>query len=358
MSDDFSASLKRLHLGIGEPSLRALAVRSDIPESTISDWLAGNRVPRSAKKLRQLLLAMEQYGRLHGHTLPAGAVSVDQWTPLLAAARARQRSSAARGAEPIPERPSSDIVPPTPMTAAQQAAPVRAGVRDWRRRSLLGLGLASLLAAGYVMWPVRTGDVQIQGTMLPNCPAYYTQQSPAAALADATRTSWSPWPGGTLVADPAAGGLNPIIEVTAQTSSEESVILTAIKITNVVRKPLPTHGTTLAMGGCGAGQDARPFSVDLDRTPASVTAQQGLSPLTQFPFRIETNDPEVFMLYLSDTRSECWFTVEVDWVNAGKPGRTTISDDGRPFHVIGDGHWPGYMPGGGPASKDGLLRMG
>lgn len=338
--------------------MRVLAAHADIPESTISDWLTGSRVPRSSEKLRQLLTAMEQYGRHHGRTLPPGAVSLSQWNPLLTAARELQRRPASTRTEPSPKQIVPDAAALVPPTPARQAAPARAGIRHGRRNSLLGLGVASLLVAAYLMWPLRSGDVQIQGAMMPDCPAYFTQQSPSQALADATGSNWGPWPGGTLVATTTTGGLDPIIEVTAQTPSEESVILTAIKITNVVRKPLPSRGITLAMGGCGAGQDARPFSVDLDRTPASVTAQQGLSPLTRFPFRIETNDPEVFMLYLSDKQSECWFTVEVDWVNAGKPGKTIVSDGGKPFHVIGDGHWPGYMPGGGPGSKDGLLPLG
>jgi hypothetical protein len=152
--------------------------------------------------------------------------------------------------------------------------------------------------------------------------------------------------------------MKPIVEITAQTSSSESVLLMGLRVNVVKRSPLPKQGIVLESGGCGAGQDQRPFNVNLSQTPPSVTAVQGLAPLTQFPFRIESSDPEVFVLSLSDASDECWFTVEIDWVKGGKPGKTIIDDRGKPFHVMGIGGWPRYLPSGGPGSVGGFVRTG
>ncbi|WP_157881960.1 hypothetical protein [Streptomyces rubellomurinus] len=149
-----------------------------------------------------------------------------------------------------------------------------------------------------------------------------------------------------------------MIEVTAQTSSYESVLLMGVRVNIVKRGPLPKQGIVLGQGGCGAGQDERPFDVDLDPTPPKVIAVQGTKPLTQFPFRIEAADPEVFVLNISDTSDECWFTIELDWVKQGEPGTTVVDDRGKPFHVMGAGGRPRYVPGGGPTAVDGLVQGG
>lgn len=223
-----------------------------------------------------------------------------------------------------------------------------------RRNAFVAAAAIAALVSAYVWWSRQPGTVQIQGRAWSGCWGYYTQEPPTQALADETKAKWGPWPGGTLAAGDASASMPPTLEITAQTSSQESVILTGIRITSLVREPLPKSGITISQGGCGAGMDQRPFKVDLDRTPATLTPEQGSLPPTRFPYRIESIDPEVFTLDLSVTQSQCWFTVEVSWVNAGKAGSTIISDAGKPFHVIG-GKWPAYMPGGGPGAKDGLI---
>ncbi|MGW3231479.1 hypothetical protein [Kitasatospora sp. NPDC001095] len=240
----------------------------------------------------------------------------------------------------------------SPSSGLSDRKPTRSVARMVRRYGWLGILLALAIGAATTLWPSAGGDVHIQGRLIPACPEYYTLQAPGEAFVQAKGTNWAPWDGATLVA---SAPVKPVIEVTAQTSSHESVLLMGVRVSVVKRGPLPKQGIVLGQGGCGAGQDERPFDVDLDPTSPKVVAVQGTKPLTQFPFRIEAADPEVFVLNISDTLDECWFTIELDWVKQGEPGTTVVDDHGKPFHVMGAGGWPRYVPGGGPTAVGGLV---
>ncbi|MCC3770561.1 hypothetical protein, partial [Streptomyces sp. UNOC14_S4] len=139
------------------------------------------------------------------------------------------------------------------------------------------------------------------------------------------------------------------IDITNQTSSDEAVLLTGMHVRFRQRRPAPTTGITVADGQCGGAQTVRPFTTDLDRPSPVVVAEAdpggpgmpGHPPVT-FPFKILPGDPEVFELTAHDTGYDCVIAVEIDWVAAGKAGKTILDNDGQGFGVLATPGAPAY----------------
>jgi hypothetical protein len=131
-----------------------------------------------------------------------------------------------------------------------------------------------------------------------------------------------------------------VVDITSQTSSKEAVLLVGMRVLVLQRTAPPATGIAVAEGGCGTGVDVRPFRTDLNKTdspiiaeaapPSAMTNSPGHPPVT-FPYKISPNDPEVFELTLKNTTCFCAFAVEIDWVAAGKAGKTILSDGGQGF---------------------------
>ncbi|MGW3118510.1 hypothetical protein ACWDBW_15465 [Streptomyces sp. NPDC001107] len=126
--------------------------------------------------------------------------------------------------------------------------------------------------------------------------------------------------------------LGPVaVDITSQTSSKEAVLLVGMRVLDLQRKAPPTTGIAVADGGCGAGVDVRPFWADLDKSDPLIIAKAAAHPPVSFPYKISSSDPEVFKLTLENTTCFCAFAVEIDWVAAGKAGRTILDNGGRGF---------------------------
>jgi hypothetical protein len=148
-----------------------------------------------------------------------------------------------------------------------------------------------------------------------------------------------------LEAASVGGGL---IDITNQTSSGESVLLMGMRVLVLKRKPPPTTGIVVDLGaGCGSGVQIRPFSNDLNipNSPIIARAIQNGSSAATFPFKISPNDPEVFEIAVRDTTCDCRIAIEIDWVAAGKRGKTILDNGGEGFWIVAAPTVPTYTLG-------------
>lgn len=126
--------------------------------------------------------------------------------------------------------------------------------------------------------------------------------------------------------------LGPIaVDITTQTSAEEAVLLVGMRVLDLRRKAPPTTGIAVADGGCGSPADFRTFRADLDKTDPPIIAKAAKHPPVSFPYKISSKDPEVFELTVDNTTCFCAFAVEIDWVAAGKAGKTILDNGGSGF---------------------------
>lgn len=149
-----------------------------------------------------------------------------------------------------------------------------------------------------------------------------------------------------------------VIDITNQTSSRESVLLTGMRVLVLQRKPPPTSGIIVNSGGCGSGITARPFWTDLNKpnSPIIAEAVQGYPPVT-FPFKISPNDPEVFRLSLKDTTCDCRIAVEIDWVSGGKAGKTILNNGGPGFWIVAAPKVPTYELGSSCSTANSACQL-
>ncbi|GGO94722.1 hypothetical protein [Wenjunlia tyrosinilytica] len=126
--------------------------------------------------------------------------------------------------------------------------------------------------------------------------------------------------------------LGPVaVDITSQTSSKEAVLLVGMRVLDLERKDPPATGIAVADGGCGAAVDVRPFWTDLNKSDPPIIAKAAAHPPVTFPYKISSNDPEVFELTLENNTCFCAFAVEIDWVAAGKAGKTVLNNGGSGF---------------------------
>ncbi|MER8012504.1 hypothetical protein [Streptomyces sp. NPDC094149] len=126
--------------------------------------------------------------------------------------------------------------------------------------------------------------------------------------------------------------LGPVaVDITSQSSSKEAVLLVGMRVLDLQRKTPPATGIAVADGGCGAGVDVRPFWTDLDKSDPLILAKAAAHPPVTFPYKISPDDPEVFQLTVENSTCFCAFAVEIDWVAAGKSGKTILNNGGQGF---------------------------
>lgn len=149
------------------------------------------------------------------------------------------------------------------------------------------------------------------------------------------------------------------IDITNQTSSSESVLLMGMRVLVLQRKPAPTTGIVVSTGGCGSGIRVRPFSYDLDKTNSPIIAKafRGGPSAVTFPFKVSPNDPEVFRLAVRDTTCDCRIAVEIDWVVAGKAGKTLLNNGGAGFWIVAAPTVPAYKIGDGCGSPNSVCQL-
>ncbi|QHA02093.1 hypothetical protein GQF42_00805 [Streptomyces broussonetiae] len=154
-----------------------------------------------------------------------------------------------------------------------------------------------------------------------------------------------------------------VIDITTQTSSSEAVLLMGMRVLVLQRKAPPSTGIVVQDGQCGGAESVRPFWTDLDKPNSPIIAEAdpggpgdpGHPPVT-FPFKVLRNDPEVFELTSKDTTCFCTYAVEIDWVVAGKAGKTILNNGGSGFWVGAAPQLPAYKNPLQSANPNALIR--
>lgn len=144
--------------------------------------------------------------------------------------------------------------------------------------------------------------------------------------------------------------LGEAVEATIQGRTQQSVILTGMRVQVTSREPAPTHGIVVSYGECGGGVEVRNFDLDLSRTPPTYTAKPAdnfgkVTPAVKFPYKISLSDPEVFKLTPvkgCGPNKDCTYTVTLQWVADGKTGTTVLDNHGKGFRDLNPKDLPAY----------------
>lgn len=160
---------------------------------------------------------------------------------------------------------------------------------------------------------------------------------PGVVPAD-NREAWAAANGGI----PASGNY---YVVTLQGLKGHTVVVNGITV-DVVSRTEPPHGTYPYTGGQCGGLIPYRFSLDLDKTPVSVTAlgDDGfVAPGEEhrpvdLPHAISQSEPEVWHLAAVTTECDCEWTATLNWTSEGVEGHTPITNNGKPFRVAATTH--------------------
>jgi transcriptional regulator with XRE-family HTH domain len=156
--------------------------------------------------------------------------------------------------------------------------------------------------------------------------AYLLDRNPAEVPpppAEADAEGWVK----ALGAVPAKGQL---VEVTFQGTGASTVVLQALHVRVVNRKPRLPWKTYHMADGCGGGASSASFEVDLDRSQPSTRPTPGQH---NFPFKVSQSDPEVlYVTGFTSSHDVTWY-LELEWSSANSRGTLRIDDHGRPFRT-------------------------
>jgi hypothetical protein len=160
--------------------------------------------------------------------------------------------------------------------------------------------------------------------------------------ATAPKSDWAAAHGGV----PASGNY---AVLTIQGTSSNAVVLTGLRVKVVSRRPAVAGDYAHVPGQCG-GFTPRLFVADLDRQPVRAVPVAGYDgatgntiPAINFPFKVSSTDPEQLYVRVYMGDCDCDWTVEIDWVAAGRTGSSHVTDNGKPFRLTGLAAANGYL---------------
>ncbi|WP_097869338.1 helix-turn-helix domain-containing protein [Streptomyces sp. rh34] len=143
---------------------------------------------------------------------------------------------------------------------------------------------------------------------------------------------------------------NMLLQLTVQGTSREAVVLKGMNVRVVSRKaPLPWSAYLMG-NGCGSGIMPQTFASHLDAghpTLRPVPGRQGDTavPAVDFPYKVSSEDVEVFNLDMKAVGYDVTWYLELEWSSGGKEGTLRIDDHGKPFRTSGMKGRPEYMYG-------------
>ncbi|MFD5202921.1 helix-turn-helix domain-containing protein [Streptomyces sp. NPDC058375] len=143
---------------------------------------------------------------------------------------------------------------------------------------------------------------------------------------------------------------NMLLQLTVQGTSREAVVLKGMNVRVVSRKaPLPWSAYLMG-NGCGSGITPQSFASHLDAghpTLRPVPGRQGdiEVPAADFPYRVSSEDVEVFNLDMKAVSYDVTWYLELEWSSGGKEGVLRIDDHGKPFRLSGMKGRPEYVYG-------------
>ncbi|MFF3260917.1 helix-turn-helix domain-containing protein [Streptomyces sp. NPDC002932] len=177
------------------------------------------------------------------------------------------------------------------------------------------------------------------------CGQYYLLDEPAANVPP------PPVPQDTRGWARALGGVDGgqmRLELTVQGTSEQAVVLKDLNV-RVLNRSAPLKRSAFSMGeGCGSGIEPQSFDIGLDNSRPTLTpvaGQQGDKkvPAKDFPFRVSSNDVEVFDLDAHVEGHDVTWYLELEWSSGGQTGTLRIDDGGQPFRTSSIAGRPEYL---------------
>ncbi|MEI7029520.1 helix-turn-helix transcriptional regulator [Streptomyces pratensis] len=151
----------------------------------------------------------------------------------------------------------------------------------------------------------------------------------------------------------AYGGIdagNMLLQLTVQGTSRQAVVLNGLHVRVLSRDAPPPWSAYLMGNGCGSGITPQSFAADLDAghpSLAPVPGRQGDSVVAaaDFPFKVSSEDVEVFNLDLKAVDHDVTWYLELEWSSGGSTGTLRIDDHGKPFRTSGMEGRPEYVYG-------------
>lgn len=145
-------------------------------------------------------------------------------------------------------------------------------------------------------------------------------------------------------------GGNTLLQLTVQGTSREAVVLKGLYVRVLSRKaPLPWSAYLMG-NGCGSGIAPQTFASDLDAghpviTPVPGTQGDRVVPAVPFPYKVSSEDVEVFNLDMKTTGYDVTWYLELKWSSGGREGMLRVDDGGKPFRTSGMRGRPMYTYG-------------
>ncbi len=144
---------------------------------------------------------------------------------------------------------------------------------------------------------------------------------------------------------------NMLLQLTVQGTSREAVVLKGMHV-RVVSRMAPLPWSAYRMGnGCGSGITPQSFASHLDAgnpvlRPVPGTQGDIEVPAVDFPYKVSSEDVEVFNLDMKAVSYDVTWYLELEWSSGGKEGMLRIDDRGKPFRTSGMKGRPEYVYGG------------
>jgi len=132
------------------------------------------------------------------------------------------------------------------------------------------------------------------------------------------------------------------LEVAVQSTTDAAVLLQGVRVRVHQRRPTPVSGFLVTVPcECGAGGDVRTYRTSLDAVTPAVRPYGDTRGKAYYYVR--RDEPEVLAILVDDQECDCDFDLELEWLVAGREGRTVLDDGGRPFRMIGEKGLPHYV---------------
>ncbi|MFD5906685.1 helix-turn-helix domain-containing protein [Streptomyces microflavus] len=249
-------------------------------------------------------------------------------------APAVSRTSGAPASPSPSASPSASSDGPSDGPSAEPGAPGGPGTERSQDGTATGLGAPPAVTISSYNWEEPCGQF------------YLLDRGPegvAPPPAPQDRRGWARSYGGV------EGG-NMRLQLTAQGTSREAVVLKGLYVRVLSRKaPLPWSAYLMG-NGCGSGIAPQTFASDLDAghpviTPVPGTQGDRVIPAVPFPYKVSSEDVEVFNLDMKTTGYDVTWYLELKWSSGGREGMLRIDDGGKPFRTSGMRGRPMYTYG-------------
>ncbi|MFJ9121302.1 hypothetical protein ACIRJO_37975 [Streptomyces sp. NPDC102394] len=139
------------------------------------------------------------------------------------------------------------------------------------------------------------------------------------------------------------------IVITFQSASNESVLLTGLRVVSRQHSPNPQGGLIAvpSCGSCGGQTSVYYFITSLDDPAPSALPQdpktgKAIPGRTGFPLTLSQTDVDVLLLTVNDAHCACSFDLDATWTIKGKKGHTLLTNGGAHFRIMGSQGLPRY----------------